>query len=87
MKIETETTIRIKIGDNQHILTKTEALELYQSLKGALEITDTIPSVPSPIPYIPKDTWPTYPTPTNPDYPTYPWTTWCDAKTTKTFSS
>ena len=78
-KIETNTTINVKIGDYEFNLTKEEAEELYNSLKDSLGKIDMAkwPSpmkdyddyfkkwkeIPKPIPYNPPYTIPTYPKP------------------------
>ena len=73
-KIETETTITIRLGEDEFYLTKEEATDLYNSLKESLGVKDpiipkwplentpTIPCNPPPQPYLPPQ-WPEYPKP------------------------
>lgn len=72
MKIETETKITITLDEKEYTLTRSEAQELYNKLKGELEITDTLPY------YLPKeksqppDDWWCHPLPPLPAIPSHP---------------
>lgn len=85
-KIETETTITIKIDGQEFYLTQEEARELFFSLKGSLGIVDppAYPmqpyTPPTPLePYIPKNPQPDpWIQPGWPTYPGYP-QVWCQS--------
>ncbi len=85
MKIETNTKITIKIGDQEFTLTRSEAEELYNKLKTELGKSDTIiwpkqyPEPQNPLPHQPQWVPTTYPD-IHP-YPSYP-QVWCKSDNT-----